>query len=706
VAPFGHRVLTGVITSLSDETGLSPEKLKTIRALPDENPVLAEPLMETLLWASRYYVAPPGPMLALALPPGSRRGAPPVAPAVERFVRLRVPLDEALAASGRAPKQRAVIEFLSVHEGEGSSAEIRRSLGDCGTAISALRKKSVVEIQERKIDRPVEHLEPEALKGPISLTEEQAEAVRQVTETMSQGKSKGFLLVGPTGSGKTEVYLSAMDDALRQGKSAVYMVPEIALTPILARTLNARFGDQFALLHSSLTPAQRRSEWERVRSGEARVALGPRSALLAPMQNLGLIVVDEEQDGSFKQDSEPRYNARDLALVRAQKENAVALLGSATPSLESYRLCERGKLSKLVLSQRIHSRPVAEVELVDMKVEAAETGGDDPISRKLRDELRECLARKEQAIVFLNRRGWAPSLLCRKCGETLQCERCTIALTYHKKDNRLICHYCGYQRGLPGQCPSCADPKMLLTGIGTERLAEEIAAIFPGARISRLDRDVARGRSAAGEILARFEKGECDILVGTQLVAKGHDFPNVTLVGVVGADFSLGFPDFRAAERTFQILTQVAGRAGRGERPGKVVVQAYRPDHYAIQAAAAQDYESFYAKESRFRRLMGYPPYSALANITATGSTLETAHNRALVAAKVLREVGEGKIKVTGPAIAPLARVKSRYRFQIMVRAGSRRLLSDILNLAIEKIEKGPTGGKSLIIDVDPASLL
>jgi len=704
--PLGRRLLAGVIVRVDEETDLEDSKIKEVRALPDERPSIGAPLLETLLRAATYYASPPGTMLAAALPPsGGRRGAISKG-ATEPYYELAVEAEEARGRCARAPRQRAVVDLLAAAGRPVSAREIRDRLGEAAPALAAMKKKLLVRIERRAVVKRPELASGGGASRRHTLTDEQAVAVVNVAKAIRAGENRGFLLMGPTGSGKTEVYLNAIEAALDAGRGAIYLVPEISLTPLLARTLASRFRGHFAILHSSLTQAERRGEWNRLRSGEARVVLGPRSAVLAPVEKPGLIVVDEEQDGSFKQDSDPRYNARDMAMSRARQEGAAVLLGSATPSLESFGLARAGKLQLLTLSSRILSRSVASVDLVDMRREAEETGGDDPLSRRLHEAIRECLGRREQAIVLLNRRGWAPSVLCRKCGERVACRRCTIALSYHKSDRRLLCHYCGYQRGLPSRCPTCAAETLVLIGEGTERLAENLGSIFPEARIARLDRDVARGRAEPGRILEAFERGEHDLLVGTQLVAKGHDFPNVTLVGVISADFSLGFPDFRAAERTFQLLTQVAGRAGRGEKPGTVVVQAYRPDHYAVQAAAKQDYAEFYAKESRFRKLMGYPPFSALANVVASARSLDAAHSKARAAADAIRAAGGGKVKVLGPAIAPLARLKGKYRFQIMVRAQGRRTLSDALNAAMERIDKIPGAGRDLIVDVDPASLL
>lgn len=700
--PFGRRLMTGVIVSLSHRTDVDAGKIREVAELPDREPVIGEGLMATLGWAARYYAASPGAVLAMALPPGSGRD-----PRRQAWYSVASPPGEReRKALQRAPRQREVLDFLASAPGPVPADRIREELGEVSSALHALGRKRLVSVERRAVPaRPEIHLPPPEERRLV-LTSEQAGAVQAVGEALDAGASGGFLLVGPTGSGKTEVYLSSVEAALKRGRGAIYLVPEISLTPLLAGRCRRRFGDGFALLHSSLTAGQRRQEWERIRKGEARMVLGARSALMAPVQALGLVVVDEEQDGSFKQDSEPRYNARDLALVRSRKEGAVALLGSATPSLESYRLHEQGRLALLSLTARIESRPMAAVEVVDMRQEEKETGGDDPFSRVLLARMREALGRGEQVIVLLNRRGWAPSLLCRRCGESLRCRRCSISLTWHRKSAVLLCHYCGYRRGMPRRCPGCHGEKLLLAGAGTERLEQDIAAIFPGARVARLDRDVARGRLASGRILAGFQGGDHDILVGTQLVAKGHDFPNVTVVGVIGADFTLGFPDFRAAERTFQILTQVAGRAGRGERPGKVVIQAWRPDHYAIEAAARQDYRAFYFKESRYRRLMGYPPHAALAALIASAATEQAAWRRAERAAAAVGRAGGRRVRLAGPAPAPLFRLKGRFRFQLVVRAAGKRLLSDVLNEALDEMDGGRGSVRNLAVDIDPASLL
>ncbi len=699
--PFGRRSLTGVIASVGESSDVAPDRIRGITALPDTAPAIGRALLGTLAWAARYYVSAPGPTFALGLPP--RGGS---SPRTSAFYTPAGDADPGRAATARAPRQRDILDLLQREGRPLSAEEIRGLVGATAPALAALRRKGLLRVEIRQVEAAPDLPAAGAPQPRPVLTEEQRSAARQLDEALGASCFRSFLLVGPTGSGKTEVFFSAIERALEGGGGAIYLVPEIALTPLLSRSCRERFGERFAVMHSSLTPAQRRDEWGRIRAGRAGLVLGARSALMAPVRNLRLVVVDEEQDSSFKQESDPRYNARDLALVRAREEGAVALLGSATPSMESWTSALRGRHGTLRLTSRIESRPMAAVHLVDMRREEEETGGRDPVSRRLLEALRGAVARREQAIILLNRRGWAPSLLCRKCGETMKCRRCSISLTWHQRESTLLCHYCGYRRGLPGRCLQCGEDRLLLTGTGTEKLEEEISALFPSASVARLDRDVARGRLASGRILEAFERGEHDILLGTQLVAKGHDFPRVTVVGVIGADFTLGFPDFRAAERTFQILTQVAGRAGRGDRPGEVIVQAWRPDHYAIQSAQMQDYEAFYAKESRYRRLSGYPPFTALACVTATGASLESARRRAGHFTDALRRGSGSDVKILGPAPAPLFRLKGRHRFQIIVRAGRRRLLSDALHEALDRLERSRTPARGIQVDVDPASLL
>lgn len=766
VVPVGRRLLTGFIVARRSEPALEAGRIKDVVELPDEAPVITPEVMRLARWGTRYYVAPPGAMLAAALPPGIGRssevrvrrregagveGLPPserealealpegvsvrarslgIGPALlgrlearglveletvlsgprvsartARIVSLMDGIDPG-APGSRAPRQREIVEMLCAAPARRlRMSEIVDRLGDVESSVASLARKRLVRVSRIEVER-----EPHAL--PVSpapshrLTDEQERALGEVAAAIESGRSRSFLLMGVTGSGKTEVYLRAVERCLAAGRDALWLVPEIALTPLLARNLRSRLGQRLAILHSSLSPGERFDEWRRVREGRARVVLGARSAVLAPLGQVGLIVVDEEQDGSYKQEEDPRYNARDLALVRGRDSGAAVVLGSATPSVESYHAAVAGRHVLLRLSRRILERPMARVHAVDMREESIRGGRDVFISGALKEAVNERLARGEQAIVLLNRRGYAPFVLCRRCGSSEGCARCSISLTYHRVDDKLHCHYCGYRRGRPSACSTCRSDAIVLAGAGTQRLEEQLREAFPAARLARLDRDSARGRKAAAQILSDFERGDFNLLVGTQMVAKGHDFPRVTIVGVIGADSLLSIPDFRAAERTFQLVTQVAGRSGRGEEPGEVIVQAFHHDHYAIQAAIAQDYGAFYEKESRFRRIMKYPPFSVIGNVIVHASKPETGVKRSRVVGEALRRSAGKEIQVIGPSAAPIARLKGLYRYQVLLKSPSRRILSDALNAAAEELaSKGLSSSREVVIDMDPVSL-
>jgi len=514
------------------------------------------------------------------------------------------------------------------------------------------------------------------------------------------------LLYGVTGSGKTEVYLGATERVLREGRSALILVPEIALTLWTARLCRARFGDVVAVLHSSLPDTERAREWWRVQRGEARIVVGTRSSVFAPLRDLALIIVDEEQEASYKQEETPRYHGRDAAIVRARLENAVALLASATPSLESFHHAESGKYQMLQMDARVENRPLAQVRIVDLREDFRRTQRAEPLGRSLREALGQRLEARTQSLVLINRRGYSWFVLCRSCGAGVQCENCSISLTYHKRRDRLTCHYCGFSRTVPKVCPKCESKHLYFVGEGSEQIEEYLSKLYPAARIGRLDRDTVRTKREYQQVLGAFASGALDILVGTQMVAKGHDFQRVTLVGVVSADLILGMPDFRAAERTFQLLTQVAGRAGRGALTGEVLVQTHYPEHYAIQHAARQDYISFSEKELHFRRLMGYPPFAALANLIVRDQKIENAIRWAKMLSTFFLPYARQGIKVLGPAPAPLARIKREYRFQFLLKSPKRGALSQVLAAALDYCGKKDVPETALLVDVDPLSLL
>ncbi|HTS12329.1 MAG TPA: primosomal protein N' [Candidatus Limnocylindrales bacterium] len=572
-------------------------------------------------------------------------------------------------------------------------------------AIQKLEKAGRLQSWEEPVAADEDPWETDFTPPTNVLNVEQKEALGEVWRWVVAGKFTAGLLHGVTGSGKTEVYLGAVDAALARGKSAIVLVPEIALTLWISRLVRARFGATVAVLHSALPDVERAREWWRVRNGEARVVVGTRSAVFAPLHNLGLIIVDEEQESAYKQEETPRYNGRDVAVYRARIEGAVALLGSATPSLETYHNARAGKYRLLELAQRVANRPLADVKIVDLREDFRRQHKATPVSETLRAAIALRLEESTQAMVLINRRGYSWSMLCRSCGAVVQCRDCSIALTYHKSRQRLECHYCGYSIRPPKDCPKCKAQFMYFVGDGAERVDEYLREQFPKARIARLDRDTVRTKREYQQVLGAFAEGELDILVGTQMVAKGHDFQRVTLVGVVAADLALGRPDFRAAERTFQLLTQVAGRAGRGTLSGEVLVETYYPEHYAIQYAVQQDYVSFYEKEAHFRRMLHYPPFAALASVLVRDRKIENAIRWSRALAEYFAPFERLGMKILGPAAAPLAKLRKDYRFQFVLKAPRRSALAHTLSGALDFCAGKKIPDTAVIVDVDPTSL-
>jgi len=619
----------------------------------------------------------------------------------------------------RIPKlnanQQTLLAELAGSGGELALAELRRlDLPD--STLGTLVRRGLVRIEERPADF---HLSSLHGIGPVTahtLNPAQQAALQSITASLATGTFKPTLLYGVTGSGKTAVYLAAMQTALDAGHSAILLVPEIGLTPAMAAQLYTAFGSNVALLHSALTPEERAEQWHRIRAGDARIVVGTRSAVFAPVSKLGLIVVDEEHDASYKQEENPRYHARDVAVMRAKLNSATVVLGSATPSLECWRNATTGKYSLVELAQRVADRPLPVVELVDMRKEFQETGQEQLFSRQLIEKTQATLDRGEQAIILLNRRGYSFVVMCRACGEKLQCENCAISLTYHRAisegddpspiGQRLQCHYCGYKRTVPKICPECESEHLHFLGAGSQQGEERLQEIFPHARIGRMDRDTVRGRHDMERLLHRLHSGEINLLVGTQMIAKGHDIHGVTLVGVVGADFALGLPNFRAAERVFQLLTQVSGRAGRGELPGRVLVQTYNSDHYAIRFAAAHDFRGFAEKELQFRRWMHYPPFFALANLIVQSPRLEEAAAWSTELGKWFQNTHLEGVRVLGPATAPISRLKRIYRFHFVIKAGKRASLARALRAALAQAELLKIPQRNLLADVDAVNLM
>ena len=604
-------------------------------------------------------------------------------------------------------KQAAVLERLRAAPEGMRLADLLAATGAGHATVRGLEAKGAVRCEAREAPRtPIALSARTAPQNAHELTEEQAAAFAAIAAGVKARRFATFLLFGVTGSGKTEVYLRAIEATLAEGRGAIYLVPEIGLTPLLARRMQARFGDTLALLHSGLSEGERHDQWRRVRDGRAKVVLGARSAVFAPVADPGLIVVDEEHDASYKQDEHPRYQGRDLAVLRASMAGALAILGSATPSMESYQHALEEKYHLLTLTGRPGGASMPTVHRVDMRQEYQEVGREAILSRRLLGALRERLDRGEQSIVLLNRRGFSTFVLCRACGRPIECSACSIAMTLHLKERRLRCHYCNEHRAVPGACPACGSGHLHFGGTGTERLEETMTSLLPGARIARMDRDSVRGRGSVEELLDRVERGDVDILMGTQMVAKGHDFPNVTLVGVLAADALLGMPDFRAGERTFQLLAQVAGRSGRRERAGEVIVQAWDPGHHAVRAACEHDFEAFAHDELAYRRTLQYPPFAALALLVFRDRDYDTARARAGTLAAGLRRLHLPDLGILGPAPAPLERLRGEFRVQVMLKGRTRAAVRRGMSEAADLLERAGVRPDNVTLDVDPVSTL
>jgi primosomal protein N' (replication factor Y) len=601
--------------------------------------------------------------------------------------------------------QRTLIETITSAGGR-SPIDRLQTLEVPRTTLSTLVKRGLVEIMEEPADFTVSRGRPRPTLFDFDLNSSQQAALARLRESVVARNFSGMLLHGVTGSGKTAVYLAAMRSVLEAGRSAILLVPEIGLTPAVAADLHQIFGDEVAILHSALSDKERAEQWHRIKRGEARMVVGTRSAVFAPVSDLALIIVDEEHDSSYKQEETPRYHARDVAVMRAKMADAAVVLGSATPSLESYFNAKKNKYALIELPDRVEKRPLPEVEIVDMRLEFQETGHEQVISRKLAAEIKDRLERKEQVMVLLNRRGYSPVVLCRTCGKKLECNNCAIALTHHKREHKMVCHYCGFTAPVPKACVHCGSEYVYFLGTGSEKLEELLHGMFPQARIARLDRDTVRGHEDFERTLAGLNEGELDLLVGTQMIAKGHDIHGVTLVGVVGADVALGLPDFRAAERTFQLLTQVAGRAGRGQSPGKVILQTYFQDHYAVQFAAHHDFVGFYEKELQFRNWMHYPPYSALANVLVRSDKLDDALRWSGELGKWFNQTKHESVRVLGPAAAPIMRLKRDYRYHFVLKSPSREKLNTTLRAMLAHAVNQKIPRTQVIVDVDALWLM
>lgn len=711
--PLATRVVTGCVLPAAalDEPGGDAETRELVECL-DSGPFLPEAVLALTAWVAEYYGCGAGDAVAAAMPPFAWTRRPATARRAGsgfrtvRTVRLTAAGDR-MARTGPpavlGPRQRGALGLLAAAPAGLATAD----LAEYGIGPDTVRRlvgRGLVAVERRQVERDpfaASDLKDAAAAGPFELTAEQQEALRSLTAWAAEERFRVALLHGVTGSGKTAVYLQLAGHVRRKGRRVLVLVPEIALTPAVVRAFHAACEGRVAIQHSGLSSGERHDQWHRIRRGDVDVVVGTRSAVFAPLDNLGLIIVDEEHDASYKQEESPRYNGRDVAVLRGQQAGALVVLGTATPSMETYRNASNGRYELVALRRRVFDRPLPAVHIVDMRDEVAEHGPDVVLSGPLRAGLAARLERGEQALVLLNRRGFAAAVLCRQCGQTVACPNCSVALTLHQRIDRVRCHYCGYAARRPSVCPHCAGPFLERVGVGTERIESEVAALFPAAAVARLDRDTARRRGAAQAVLQRFGRREIDILVGTQMVAKGHDFPAVTLVGVISADVGLGLADFRAAERTFQLLTQVAGRAGRGDLPGEAIVQTFHPGHYSIEHACRQEYEPFFEAELRFRRSMHYPPLIAMVNVVVRAATFARAMDDAGGLAADMRGA-RGGYEVLGPAPAPLTRLKGEHRAQIFLKGTRRRALRSAVQAALDR---RPALRRRVTVDVDPLSV-
>lgn len=717
LVPFGRRKAVGIVVQGLAEP---PEgvKVKAVLALLDERPIFAAELFAFLQEAARYYLHPVGEVLRMAAPALPKealtalrqRGALSDTERVKgsqlgtRTMLFVRPVPDAVSPQ-RLGKAQKVVWALALERGEISVDELGRHVRNARSVVRALTDKGLLTQENREVaENPFFASPVERRPGPTP-NPEQAVAIETIVGNLATGG--GFLLYGVTGSGKTEVYLQVIAQALEQGRGALVLVPEIALTPQLVQRFRERFGDAIAVIHSELTERARDTAYRGLRAGRLHVAIGARSALFAPVQNLGVVVVDEEHDGSFKQEEGFRYQGRDMALLRAHRAGAVCVLGSATPSLESELLAQRGRLTRLTLTGRAAGQAMPPVELVDLQRYRSGPTGHHLLSAPLYRGLEACLANQGQAILFLNRRGFAPALRCASCGQVQECPACSVALTLHRGPGLLRCHYCDFLRGATSGCLQCNHGQLEELGLGTEQLESMVKDAFPEARVARLDRDTASGRGVE-EIMERLRQRELDVLIGTQMVTKGHDLPGVTLVGVILADQSLAFPDFRAPERTFQLLSQVAGRAGRGEQAGRVLLQTYQPDQPVLRWAQKHDFSSFCAAEMQERSEHGFPPFQRLVAVRVDAVD----EGRAKDAARLLAQVAladpavqSGQVGVLGPAPAPITRIRARYRYRFLLRSPERPPLRAVALRIVERIEAG-LGPVRASVDVDPVNML
>ncbi len=771
LVPLSNRRVTGYVVGLHRTD--RPEGFKPVIEVMDDVPLFPASMVEFFRWTSDYYLHPPGMVIRAALPAGLdvkgeagyalkadgctaeeeagltedekkvlslllggevvslsfrcpdlpkavcraalsaleekgivvrtvRMDKTTVRPRTMKTVSLRFVSGNERA--GLPPRQAEVVDLLE-KEGSALLSELSRELPGAARAVNGLEKKGLVRTGFTRVHRTPIGEDIPLETDPPHLTPDQESAFDALRQALDSRIFQPFLLHGVTGSGKTEVYLRAIEHVLAQGRTALVLVPEITLSLNMEAAIRGRFGDRIGLIHSGLGRGEAYDQWEKIASGSFPLVLGARSAVFAPLDDIGLIIVDEEHDPSYKQEDRLRYNARDLSLVRGSQSGATVILGSATPSLRTYRNAVLGKIGYLSLPRRVYERPMPTVEVADMRQEK----GKGYFSAALVAALRETLARGEQSLLFLNRRGYSPVIMCPRCGEAVRCPNCNVSLTYHKARELLMCHYCGHERKPLLTCPTCGGGKLIPLGLGTERLEKEMRELFPEARIERLDSDTTTDRGELFHLLRELRRGEVDILLGTQMITKGHDFPNVTLVGVIAADQSMHFPDFSASERTFQLLAQVSGRAGRGMKPGRVIVQTFNPDHYSIRHARDHAFHAFYLEEILNRVEFRYPPFSRLMSFPVTGTDAAEVEKAAAEAAKAAKEAlaSSGAWgRVLGPAPAAFSRLKGKYRWHVLLMAESPSVLNRIGRFVLKTVEQRRRRGVTVAVDVDPVSTL
>jgi len=698
LVPFKNRLVEGYVVSLTDKPSYSLEKIKSVYKILDKYPIFNEKMIELAKWMRDYYKCYFSEVFQTIMPAGIDRGEKKV-----KLVRLKIE-DVFEEDFKKAPRQYEVLRYLKKRSPIKLS-ELVKILNTDYSTIRALEKKGYIEVYEEEISR-FQVRDVEKTFPPI-LTEEQKGAVEEVKKSILSGQPDAYLLFGVTGSGKTEVYLKLIEETAKIGKSAIVLVPEIALTPQTIERFVSRFGNRVAVIHSGLSPGERFDEWRKVKNKEVDVVVGVRSAVFAPFDNLGLIIIDEEHEATYKQsDTRPRYNAKEVAEKRCEIEKAVLVMASATPSLETYYKAIKGDYKLLKLTRRIKAS-MPEIEVVNMSEELAK-GNNSIFSRKLFSYIKENLKKGEQTILFLNRRGYSSFVACRDCGYVPKCPNCDISLTYHFEDKKLVCHYCGYEEPMSETCPKCGSKRIRYMGIGTERVEMDIKKFFPEARVLRMDVDTTRRKGSHEKIFYEFKSGKADILIGTQMISKGFDIPNVTLVGVILADITLNLPDFRSSERTFQLLTQVAGRAGRGEKPGRVVIQTYEDNHYSILTAKEQDYVKFFREEIKYREIFKYPPFAHLMNIVVSGEdegkVKNASANTYLACQKVINKLQvKSYNKILGPAPAPISKINNRYRWQVIVKSEEREVLEEIAEYVQNM--KYPKDIR-IAVDIDPLNIM